>query len=107
MTHPPRDTLCALSAPLVLVGAGKMGSALLEGWIQLGLDPRHVVVLDPQPGDTVAAYGPRGLRLNPPTASVGPPPAIVVPVKPQVAPAVVPGLTPLLGPATVAISIMA
>ena len=27
------------AGPLVLVGAGKMGGALLEGWLRLGLDP--------------------------------------------------------------------
>ena len=28
-----------VTGPLVLVGAGKMGSALLEGWLRLGLEP--------------------------------------------------------------------
>ena len=30
------------SGLLVLVGAGKMGGALLEGWLRLGLDPRKL-----------------------------------------------------------------
>ena len=33
---------------LVLVGAGKMGSALLEGWLRFGLDAKKVAVLEPQ-----------------------------------------------------------
>ncbi len=28
-----------LAGPLVLVGAGKMGGALLEGWLRQGLEP--------------------------------------------------------------------
>jgi pyrroline-5-carboxylate reductase len=27
---------------LVLVGAGKMGSAMLEGWLARGLDPKKI-----------------------------------------------------------------
>ena len=33
--------------PLLLVGAGKMGGAMLDGWIQQGLDPGQVSILDP------------------------------------------------------------
>ena len=33
--------------PLLLVGAGKMGGAMLDGWIRRGLDPHWVMVLDP------------------------------------------------------------
>ena len=42
---------------LVLLGCGKMGSALLEGWLAGGLDPAAVTVLEPQP-----APRPRGAR---------------------------------------------
>ena len=44
--HP---SLSDFSGAVVLVGAGKMGGALLEGWLKLGLDPRHVAVLEPRP----------------------------------------------------------
>ena len=53
------------SGLLVLVGAGKMGGALLEGWLRLGLDPKNVAVLEPQPSPQIAALAQRGLRLNP------------------------------------------
>ena len=42
-------TLAGLSGTIVLVGAGKMGGAMLDGWLALGLDPQSVVVLEPQP----------------------------------------------------------
>ncbi len=37
------------AAPLVLVGAGKMGGAMLAGWLARGLDPTGVVIVDPSP----------------------------------------------------------
>ena len=42
--------------PLVLVGAGKMGGALLKGWLDRGLDAQAVVVVDPAPPADSAAY---------------------------------------------------
>ena len=34
---------------LVLVGAGKMGGAMLEGWLAMGLPEDRITVLDPLP----------------------------------------------------------
>ena len=34
---------------LLLVGAGKMGSAMLDGWLARGLNPKKVAVIEPQP----------------------------------------------------------
>jgi pyrroline-5-carboxylate reductase len=96
-----------LSGTIVLVGAGKMGSALLDGWLALGLSPRNVAVLEPQPTPEVAALAARGLRLNPSAAAVGEVAALVVAVKPQVAPEVTPALSPFVSAATVVVSIMA
>ena len=83
-----------------------MGSAMLDGWIAHGLDPAAVVVLEPQPSLQVARYGSLGLRLNPKPDALRAD-AIVIAVKPQVAPEVLPGLTSLIGPVTVVVSIMA
>ncbi len=96
-----------LSGLLVLVGAGKMGSALLEGWLRLGLDPKRVAVLEPAPSPAVAALADRGLRLNPDPKSLSDVAAIVIALKPQVAAEIVPSLAPLVSSATVAVSIMA
>ena len=46
---------------LVLLGCGKMGSALLQGWLAGGVPPAAVTVLDPQPSDWLAA---QPVRLN-------------------------------------------
>jgi pyrroline-5-carboxylate reductase len=92
------------SGTLVLVGAGKMGGAMLEGWLALGLDPKDVVVLEPKPAPEIAALAARGVRLN---ASVTAASVIVIAIKPQDAASVLPTLKPLAGENTLAISIMA
>ena len=93
------------SGTLMLVGAGKMGGAMLEGWLALGLDPSKVAIQEPQPAPEIAPLAARGVRINP--ASVGDASVIVIAVKPQVAADVVPGLKPLVRPGTVAVSVMA
>jgi pyrroline-5-carboxylate reductase len=92
---------------LVLVGAGKMGSALLEGWLRFGLDPKHVCVLEPQPTSQTAALVSRGLQLNPHLQGLGSVAAVVIAVKPQSAAEAIPPLKPMIGASTVVVSIMA
>jgi pyrroline-5-carboxylate reductase len=91
---------------LVLAGAGKMGGAMLEGWYRLGLKLDNVVVVEPQPGPEIMTLGERGLRINPALDTIAAS-AIVIAVKPQVAPQALPALAPLIRRDTVAISIMA
>jgi pyrroline-5-carboxylate reductase len=102
-THP----LAHLSGTILLAGAGKMGSAMLEGWLALGLSPDHVAVLEPQPTSEISALARRGLRLNPAPDAAGEVAAVVVAVKPQVAREVMPALAPFVGGATTVVSIMA
>ena len=91
---------------LVLVGAGKMGGAMLEGWHRLGLKFDNIAVIEPQPTPEIITLGQRGLRINPALDTLKAA-AIVIAVKPQVAPQALPPLAPLIGKDTVAISIMA
>jgi pyrroline-5-carboxylate reductase len=100
-------TLADFSGTIVLVGAGKMGGAMLDAWLALGLPPASVVVIEPQPAPELTALSSRGLKLNPLLKDVREVSAIVIAVKPQVAPVVVPTLAPLLTPNTVMLSIMA
>jgi pyrroline-5-carboxylate reductase len=99
--------LSAFSGLVVLVGAGRMGGALLEGWLRLGLDAKHVAVIEPEPSPQISAFVNRGLRLNPDLKSLGSVTAIVVALKPQVAPQALPALMPLVSASTVVVSIMA
>jgi pyrroline-5-carboxylate reductase len=95
------------SGHLVLVGAGKMGSALLEGWLRFGLDPKHISVLEPQPTSQIAALASRGLQLNPQLRGLDDVAAVVIAVKPQSAAEAIPPLKPMIGASTVVVSIMA
>lgn len=99
------NSLRDFSGTLVLVGAGKMGSAMLQGWLALGLDPNRIAIIEPKPSADITALAAGGVRINPSTinnASV-----IVIAIKPQDAATVVPALKPLAGAATLAVSIMA
>jgi pyrroline-5-carboxylate reductase len=102
-----QDSLRSFSGLLVLVGAGKMGGALLEGWLRLGLDPKNVAVIEPEVPPQIAALSQRGLQLNPNPRALTDVAAIVLAVKPQVAPQAIAPLAPLVSPATVVVSIMA
>jgi pyrroline-5-carboxylate reductase len=99
-------SLSTVTGSVALVGAGKMGSAMLEGWIGLGLDPARAVVIEPQPAPVIAELAARGLRLNPPPDSIRPD-AVLLAVKPQTAPDVMAAVAALVSPETVVISIMA
>jgi pyrroline-5-carboxylate reductase len=95
------------SGPLVLVGAGKMGGALLEGWLRLGLDPRNVVVLEPEPSPHIVALASRGVRLNPDAAALRDASVMVIALKPQAAAEALAALAPNLSASTLVMSIMA
>ena len=91
---------------LVLVGAGKMGSAMLDGWLGRGLDPKKITVIEPQPVKAVKALARRGVKLNPKNR-IGVASAIVIAVKPQSAPEALPPLARYIDKATLVLSIMA
>src|SRR5262249_9831355 len=100
------DFFGAFVGPLVLVGAGKRGGAMLDGWLALGLDPTKIVVLEPQPSAQIAAQTALGLRLNPDLAGLRAA-AVVIAVKPQIAAEAIPALGALVDTATTVVSIMA
>jgi pyrroline-5-carboxylate reductase len=91
---------------LLLVGAGKMGFAMLDGWLARGLPPKRVAAIEPQPGKAVRALVRRGLTLNP-KGKIKAAAAIVIAVKPQTAPEAVPPLAAYIGKHTLVLSIMA
>src|SRR6516165_4115732 len=75
------STLQNITGTIALAGAGKMGGAMLTGWLAGGLDASRVVVIDPQPSPEISALAAKGLRLNP--ESAGQVDTLVVAVKPQ------------------------
>lgn len=106
MTTRSATNLRGFRGTLVLAGAGKMGSAMLDGWIAGGLKPKQIVVVEPHPGKTVKALSRRGLKLNP-RGKMPPAAAVVIAVKPQSANEAVAPLAAFIGKDTLVLSIMA
>ena len=85
-----------LTGTLVLVGAGKMGGAMLEGWLKGGAEASRIVALDPSPPPEVRALLERsGVRLNPEVGSILDAEVVIMAVKPQLMEDVLPGVVPL------------
>jgi pyrroline-5-carboxylate reductase len=95
-----------LAGPLLLVGAGKMGGALLEGWLAHGLDPKQIFVRDPAPSRAIAARIAKR-RIGAAPILSDPPSVVVLAVKPQLVDEVLAGIGPLTGKRTVLLSIVA
>ncbi|MDT3685849.1 MAG: pyrroline-5-carboxylate reductase [Pseudorhodoplanes sp.] len=93
--------------PVALVGAGKMGGAMLEGWLALGLESAQALVIDPAPSPEISVLAGRGVVINPPRHPTPKAQVVVVAVKPQVATMVLPNVAPLVGDDTVIVSVMA
>ena len=93
---------------LVLVGAGKMGEALLRGWLGAGFSPAKVTVLDPNPSSSIAALAAdRGVALNPAPEELRAPEALMLAIKPQTLDAAAPEIAALVAPETLVVSILA
>ena len=90
---------------VVLLGCGKMGTALLEGWIASGLALDAITVLEPKPAQRLTELAEAGLRLN---AELPSDPAVaVLAVKPQSMGDALPRLAALGNGTTVFLSIAA
>lgn len=97
----------SLQGKILLVGAGKMGGALLEGWLTHGLSPAGVAVIDPSPPAEMATFLKEQKIERMPKPGTFLPDAAVIAVKPQAADEVVPKVAAYLRPRTLVISIMA
>lgn len=87
---------------LVILGCGKMGSAMLERWLRQGLSPDAVWVLDPNPSDWLRGTG---VHVN---AGVPKAPAVaLIAVKPQMMAEALPVLKPLAQAGTLFITVAA
>ena len=87
---------------LVLLGCGKMGTALLTGWLAAGVPPASVWVIEPHPTDWLRDTG---VHLN---LGLPPRPAVaLLAVKPQMMGAALPALQALGNGSTLFISIAA
>jgi pyrroline-5-carboxylate reductase len=98
------DALKNITGTIVLAGAGKMGGAMLTGWLAGGLDPKRVIVVEPYPSDEIKALTAKGVHLNPAAVAAD---TLVVAVKPQTFREAGPMLKPFVGASTLVVSIMA
>jgi pyrroline-5-carboxylate reductase len=105
----PADTqsLAQIQGTIVLAGAGKMGGAMLSGWLAQGLDANRVAVIEPYASDEIKALAARGVRLNPALSDVGAVAALVIALKPQMFREAGSALKPFIAPDTLVVSIMA
>ncbi len=100
--------LASVPGPVLLVGAGKMGGAMLNGWLDQGLPPWFVSVLDPKPAPEVAdVLAAKDIARNPQPSAISLHAAVVLAVKPQTAPEVLPHVARFIGRETVVVSVMA
>lgn len=96
-----------ITGTILLAGAGKMGGAMLTGWLAGGLDPRRVAVIDPHVSPEITALAARGFALNPDATTIGRIDTLVVAVKPQMFREAGPKLKHFVSEATSVVSIMA
>ncbi|MEA2890582.1 MAG: pyrroline-5-carboxylate reductase [Bradyrhizobium sp.] len=92
---------------IVLAGAGKMGGAMLSGWLAQGIDANRVAVVEPYPSEEIKTLAAKGVRLNPALKDLGSVAALVVAVKPQMFREAGPPLRSVAGSSTLVVSIMA
>jgi pyrroline-5-carboxylate reductase len=94
-----------ITGTIALVGAGKMGGALLTGWLDGGLDAKRVVVIEPAPSAEISALAAEGVALNPRQAATVD--TLVIAVKPQSFRDTGAVVKPLVGASALVVSIMA
>ncbi len=94
---------------LLLVGCGKMGGALLSGWLAEGIGPGDVVVVEPaaDPGRLAALPGVAMVEGPDAIAADFAPDVVIFAVKPQVMADAVPHYARYRNPATLFLSIAA
>lgn len=99
-----------LAGPLLLVGCGKMGTALLQGWIDHGLSGDQVVVVEPAvPPEGIVGCD-RGVRVVPSVQDIPPDTpfrVVLFAIKPQMMAAVLPQYVDVVGTGTMVMSIAA
>ena len=96
----PLDQIAGHGA--VLLGCGKMGGAMLEGWLGAGVPAGAFTISEPDPAPSLEAAG---VRLN--AALPASPAAVVLAVKPQMMPDALPQVAGLAGSGAMFLSIAA
>jgi pyrroline-5-carboxylate reductase len=94
--------------PILMLGAGRMGGAMIEGWLaSAAFAGAELMIRDPQPGPAALKAGEAGAVLNPPDAELARAATVVLAVKPQLWREAAGETAPWLGSAAVIVSIAA
>jgi len=99
-----------MAGPLVLVGCGKMGGALLAGWLKRGMAPDRIIVIEPAPNPAILDLASKGMRLTANATALPAdlrPEVVVLAVKPQAMDAALAPLGPLMKAEPLILSIAA
>ncbi len=92
------------SKHIAIIGAGRMGSALIMGWLKARSRP-EISIVDPKPSELLTELTTdEELAVNPAPEPVD---IVVVAVKPQIFLKAAQDITPWIGPNTLVLSIMA
>ncbi|CAN5432016.1 pyrroline-5-carboxylate reductase [soil metagenome] len=98
----------ATRRPVVLVGCGRLGSAIVEGWLHTGaLDPSDLIILSPSSKTIAEAAKTKGARINPPLDALAWARAVVLAVKPAKWREASAALVEAFAPDAVIVSVMA
>jgi pyrroline-5-carboxylate reductase len=98
---------------LLLVGAGKMGGAMLEGWLRQGMAGHSVTIVDPHISPGMLQLAARhGIAVNPAQsavlpASIMPPDVLLLAIKPQMLDEAAASLATVAGADTLVVSVLA
>ncbi len=97
-----------MTTPILMLGAGRMGGAILQGWRRADAFPSgEIMIVDPTPGEAALAAQAAGVRLNPPDTDLAGAKTVILAVKPQVWEAAAAQYAPLLAFGAVIVSIAA
>jgi len=101
-------TLIADACPLLMLGAGHMGGALIAGWRGAGVvAPSAIFIRDPHPGAAATSAAASGARLNPADGDLAAARTVILALKPQVWRDIAAEISPKVAADAVVISIMA
>ena len=94
--------------PILMLGAGRMGGALIEGWRRAGaVAPAELILRDPFPSPDAQAVAAAGARLNPPDQVLAEADTVILAVKPQLWRETAGQVAHLLSPDAILVSIAA
>lgn len=101
------DALARIDGTILLAGAGKMGGAMLNGWLNAGVPLSRIAVIEPYLSDDLRKLAALDLIVNPEPGDIGPVAAMVVAIKPQMFADAAKLLASFVSPSTLVVSIMA